>query len=591
MFQEAATDVRRGDYDHAIAAYQRILDADPANRDALNNLGALYLLLGRTGVAIDGLTRLVEKYPGYAAGLCNLADAHRGRGDLKSAIEFYQRAIRSRPDFAKAYRGLAIALLMTDRPLETVQSCARLLTLEPDHPLGLSLLVFAKMRICEWQGISGLIDKIKTLVDKGSGEIEPFVFAILPTTCAEQDKCARQYSRARYGRAASWRADPAGILDPARRLTIGYISFDFRQHATSTLVGGLFENHDRRNFKVNAYSYGPDDGSDLRQRIVRSLDSFVDISNLSYAEAASRIRDDKVDVLIDLMGYTTGGRPQIAALRPAPIQVNYLGYPGTMGANFIDYVIADKIIASSELQRFCAEKIVFLPRCWQANDRQRPDLPETPTRAAEGLPEDAVVFCCFNNPYKLNARMFDIWLDILQAVPTGVLWLLDDGQFAVRNLRRYAAGRGVDPRRVVSAPLRKHAEHLARHRLADIFLDTLPVNALTTASDALWMGLPLITCPGDTPVSRGASSLLHAVGLSELSCGSLEAYKEMAVRLAQDPERRRDLGRQLLESRLSSELFDAGGLVRALEAAYRQMWTLHAGGQPPRSFDVAPATG
>ena len=187
--------------------------------------------------------------------------------------------------------------------------------------------------------------------------------------------------------------------------------------------------------------------------------------------------------------------------------------------------------------------------------------------------------------------MFDIWLDILQAVPTGVLWLLDDGQFAVRNLRRYAAGRCVDPRRVVSAPLRKHAEHLARHRLADIFLDTLPVNALTTASDALWMGLPLITCPGDTPVSRGASSLLHAAGLSELSCGSLEAYKEMAIRLAQDPERRRDLGRQLLESRQSSELFDAEGLVRALEAAYRQMWTLHAGGQPPRSFDVAPATG
>jgi predicted O-linked N-acetylglucosamine transferase (SPINDLY family) len=585
-FQQAATDLQRGNYDDAIAAYQRVLDADPAHRDALNNLGALYLMLGRTGAAIECLTGLVEKHPGHAAGLCNLADAHRGRGDLKSAVNFYQRAIRARADFANAYRGLAIALLMTDRPFETIQSCARLLTLEPDHPIGLSLLVFAKMRICEWQGLSDLIDKIKALVDKGSGEIEPFVFAILPTACAEQDKCARQYSRARYGRAAPWRADPLGALDPTRRLNLGYLSFDFRQHATSTLVGGLFENHDRQNFQVHAYSYGRDDGSDLRQRIVRSVDNFVDISGVSYAEAASRIHQDKIDVLIDLMGYTTGGRPQIAALRPAPIQVNYLGYPGTMGANFIDYVIADKIVASPELQKYCAEKIVFLPRCWQANDRQRPDLKDGPTRAGEGLPEDAVVFCCFNNPYKLNARIFDVWLDILRAVPASVLWLLDSGQLAGRNLRRYAAQRGVDPRRLVSAPYRKHAEHLARHRLADIFLDTLPVNALTTASDALWMGLPLITCPGDTPTSRGASSLLHAVGLPELSCASLEAYKDLAIRLAQNPERRRELSQHLLESRLTSELFDAKGLVGALEAAYRQMWTLHARAEPPRSFDV-----
>jgi predicted O-linked N-acetylglucosamine transferase (SPINDLY family) len=370
-------------------------------------------------------------------------------------------------------------------------------------------------------------------------------------------------------------------------LTIGYLSADFHSHATAMLVAELFEKHDRARFSIIGYSYGPDDGSQMRRRVVSAFDRFVDLREASFSDSAKRIATDGVNILVDLKGYTQDARTEIMALRPAPIQVNYLGYPGTMGADFIDYILVDEFIVPPDQQPFFTEKLVHLPGCYQVNDSQREIAPRTPSRAECGLPEKGFVFCCFNNNYKITPEMFGVWMRLLIGVPGSVLWLLEGNRWSPDNLRREAEARGVAADRLVFAPQFSPAEHLARLRLAELFLDTFPVNAHTTASDSLWAGCPLLTIAGTTFVSRVAGSLLRAVGLPELITTSMAEYEALALRIATNPAQRAELRARLAANRITSPLFDGGRFAATIERAYTTMWQRHAAGKNPSGFRVS----
>jgi predicted O-linked N-acetylglucosamine transferase (SPINDLY family) len=379
-----------------------------------------------------------------------------------------------------------------------------------------------------------------------------------------------------------------GAIRHHDRLRIAYLSSDFCSHALSFLMAELFEIQDRARFEVLGISFGPDDQSDTRARLVRAFDQFHDVRSESDLDVAKLLNDLHVDIAIDLNGHTRGARSGILAHRAAPIQVSYLGYPGTMGADFIDYVIADKTVLPFDRQPFYTEKIVHLPDCYQVNDSKRQIAARTPTRHEAGLPDEGFVFLCINNNYKITRPVFDVWMRLLGAVEGSVLWLLQDNADAKENLRKGAAARGIDPARLVFAGRLEPAEYLARYRLADLFVDTLPYNAHTTASDALWAGLPLLTCRGASFAGRVATSLLHAAGLPELATSDLGEYEALALRLATDATLLRGLRHRLAQNRATCPLFDTDRFRRHIESAYTTMWELQQRGESPRSFSVDP---
>jgi protein O-GlcNAc transferase len=350
----------------------------------------------------------------------------------------------------------------------------------------------------------------------------------------------------------------------------------------------MLEHHDRRRFEVVGYSSGPDDQSAMRTRLAGAFDRFVDIDKTTQREAAQLIHADGIDILVDLDGFTGSSRTAILAYRPAPIQVNYIGYPGTMGAEFIDYIIVDRFLAPPGHQTFFSERLVHLPECYLCTDDRREIAERTPTRAECGLPEAGFVFCCFHTCYKITPAFFAIWLRLLEQVPGSVLWLLDANSWATANLRREAAARNIAPERLVFAPLKLPADHLARQRLADLYLDTLPYNANTTAIEALWAELPLLTCAGKSFASRMAGSALQAIGLEELITTSLDEYEALALRLAREPHLLAQLRARLAQNRQTHPLFDTARFTRNIESAYQQMWEPWKVGRPPTAFSVAP---
>jgi predicted O-linked N-acetylglucosamine transferase (SPINDLY family) len=369
-------------------------------------------------------------------------------------------------------------------------------------------------------------------------------------------------------------------------IRIAYVSHDFHAHATSFLMAELFELHDRADFSVFGVSFARDDGSAVRRRIAAGCDRFVEMGDKGDYEIARWLREQEVDIAVDLKGYTGFSRPGVFALRPAPIQVSYLGHPGTLGASFIDYLIADEFLIPPAASAFYAERIAYLPDSYQVNDRKRSVSQVAPTRLETGLPAEAFVFCCFNNNWKITAPVFDVWMHLLEAVEDSVLWLLADNQYAVENLRREAVARGMAAERLVFAERMPNDAHLARHRLADLFLDTLPCNAHTTASDALWSGVPIVTCAGRSFPARVAGSLLRAVGLRQLITQSLEEYEALALALARDRETLSALRAQLTHERERLPLFDTPRFCRHLEQAYRHMWRNYRDGRPAATFHV-----
>jgi protein O-GlcNAc transferase len=571
LHQRAIAAWQQGETEAAIALLRRAVDADPRSPVASSDLGNMLAQLGRTAEAIAAYRQAIRIAPEYPEAHNNLANAYQMAGQLEEAVAGYQAALRLRPEYAEAHRNLGSALWRLGRTREAVAALTAAASLNPGYIEAIAVLAHQLQQLCDWSMVGDLNSRLIGAVEAGSAAVNPFVFLSLPATPRQQRLCAEQWARARR------LGIPAGAPVPAKRdrITVGYLSADFQEHATAHLIAELFVLHDRTRFLVNGYSYGKDDGSAVRRRLRDSFDAFVDIERLSHSDAAARIRADGVDILVDLKGYTTGARPEILALRPAPIQVSYLGFPGSMGMPAIDYLLVDEFVAPAGQQEHFTEKLVPLPHCYQVNDRRRPIAP-APGRAACGLPESGFVFCCFNTSYKITPAIFDIWMRLLDRVPGSVLWLLETSAAASTNLRREAEARlnGGAARLVFATPL-PNPEHLARFAVADLFLDTLPYNAHTLASDSLWGGCPVLTCAGETFASRVAGSLLHAAGLPELVTSTLPEYEALALRLAGAPGELGAMRVRLTANKLELPLFDTPRFARDLEAAFEWMLLHH----------------
>ena len=587
----------QGNLDEAVACCLRALELKPDLAEAHNNLGAAVREQGRPDDAIACYRRALELKPDLAEAHINLGDAFREQGKLDAAVACFRRALELKPDFAVVHNSLGDAFTEQGKLDAAVACYRRALELKPSYVSALGSLVHGLQHVCCWDDLRVLSERVIEAIDQDSdaglaSPVAPFGFLALPlmTTAEQQRKSARQWVNQRLKVKGEFGYDRAHnrTTAPKTKMIIGYLSADFHSHAVAYLIAELIEKHDRSRFAIHGYSYGRDDGSAMRGRLVRAFDRFVDVRNLSHLQAAQRIAGDEVQILVDLTGYTRNARTRILALRPAPIQVNYLGYPGTMGASFIDYILVDDYIVPSDQQPSFTEKLVHLPGCYQVNDSQREIASCTQSRAECGLPEAGFVFCSFNNNFKITPEMFGVWMKLLKEVPGSVLWLLEGNRFAPANLCREAKRRGVAAERLVFAPHRPLAEHLARHRLADLFLDTFPYNAHTTASDALWAGCPVLTMAGETFASRVAASLLTALDLPELITRSLADYQDAALRLAQNAGLLVALRERLEASRKESQLFNADWFARNLEKAYSTMWEIYASGEAPRAFTVSP---
>jgi predicted O-linked N-acetylglucosamine transferase (SPINDLY family) len=442
------------------------------------------------------------------------------------------------------------------------------------------------MRLCDWALCEKLSSEVRRQVTGHQSIISPFVLLGYDDDSALHLSCAQNYVADRFG------ASPQPIEpDAVRRnekIRVAYLSSDFGRHAVAYLTAELFERHDRSRFEVIGLSFSPDDGSDLRSRLTAAFDRFIDAKELDDQDVAQLINNLQIDIAVDLSGHTRDARLGILASHPAPIQVSYLGFPATTGARFIDYVIADPIVLPFDQQPYYTEHIVHLPDCFQVNDSTRKLPEQTRSRREAGLPEHGFVFCCFNNTYKIRASVFDIWMRIMRSIEGAVLWLNADHLAVEHNLRREARARGVDPARLIFAPRVDLDQHLARQRLADLFLDTLPVNAGATASAALWAGLPVLTCRGQTFFGRMGASLMTAIGLPELVTGNLEEYEALALKLARDPFLHRSIRGRLEANRSTHPLFDTDRFARHIEAAYTRMWEYCQRGESPRSFSIEP---
>jgi len=548
--------------DEALAAYNAALAVEPNHASALSNRGIVLYLQGRAEDALASYDAALCLVPSHADTLSNRGPALCDLGRHAEALASYEAAIHVAPDHAQAHYNSGTAFYELGRIDEARTCFEAALRLKPDYVEVASQLIHCLQSLCAWDGLESRHRELLRRLPASDEKIPQFPLLSYGLGAAQLFDAARKYAKHLGGSAAP---PPHGNA----KIRIGYLSSDFRIHPTSFLMAELIERHDRRDFEIVGYSYGPDDGSPIRQRLIDGFDRFVDIRATTYAEAAGIIRRDRIDILVDLNGYTRSARPQILAHRPAPVQVNFLGYPGTMGADFIDYIIADAVCIPPGDEAFFSEKIIRLPDCYQPNDRQREIAAATPSRDAAGLPDHGFVFCCFNNSFKITPPMFALWMRLLAQVPGSVLWLIDG--LGTENLRREAVKAGIAPERLVFAPKAPLPEHLARHRLADLFLDTLPYNAHTTASDALWAGLPVLTCRGETFAGRVAASLLTAVGLPELIASSREEYEAMALALAADTSRMAELKRKLAGNRDTAPLFDTDRYARNLEDAYRQI--------------------
>lgn len=563
-----------------------------AGRLAAEDLGVAGLAAyeaGRDGEALALFQAAAAENPSVPAfhanaGLILLSDPMR----RAAAVESLNRALALDPNHVGALLNLGAICLDGKRFPEALSFFRRVLSKAPENVTARLGAINASRQICQWGAVEEEEAAIAHLLERTGTPISPFILLSSHVSPADHLHAARLFTRSLRFSPAD-RLPPPPPADPSRPIRIGYLSSDLYHHATAFLAVELFERHDRSAFTLHAYSHGPDDGSAMRRRVVAAFDHFVEVGHLSAVEAARRIRADGIDILVDLKGYTLGCRTEILALRPAPVQVSFLGYPGTMGADFMDYIIGDRVVTPLALAGDYDEKIVQLPGAYQPNDSRRAIAETVPSRAACGLPEDGFVFCCFNNTYKITPALFRLWMRLLAQVPGSVLWLFEANPAARDNLAYEAASAGIDPDRLIFAPRMDLADHLARHAHADLFLDTLPYNAHTTASDALWCGVPVLTCMGESFAARVAASLLSAVGLPELITTSLADYEALALALARDPARLAALKAHLKANRGSAPLFDAGAFTRGLEAAFTRMHALRQAGKAPEAIIVSGA--
>lgn len=571
----------------AADAARRAADLDRDDATALRILCQSLLAINRRAEAIEAIDRLDRLDAAGPALLTRRAEALCDAGRDCDAVDAAMRALALEPHHVAAHDALAQAFDQMGRPLEAVECLRTAMLLAPGDPdARLGALIHRSQKAARWQDLDRDVATLRRLVlDQRRPASDPFSWMNVTDRAAEQLQLNRQYVQANFGAIA-----PLPPIDPRSRagrdrIHVGYLSNDFYQHATSLLLAEVLERHDRSRLHITLYSHSPSDDSALRRRIVAGADAFVEIGQISNAEAADRIRADGIDILVDLKGHTCGARTGILARRPAPIQVNWLGFPGSMGATFIDYLIGDPVVTPPQAAGFYDEHLALMPDCYQPNDRQRPIGPR-PTRAECGLPEDGLVLACFNNSYKITPELFDAWCRLLHARPRAVLWLLEWNAASRESLLAQAGARGIDAARLVFGPFVDSRRNLGRLQLADLALDTYPVNGHTTTADALWAGVPVVTRRGEAFASRVAASLLAATGLQELAGDDLAAYERIALSLTAEPDRLDGLRARLRAARDAAALFDSERFATELGALYARMHERWQAGLPAARLPV-----
>jgi protein O-GlcNAc transferase len=576
-----------GRHEEAVAPYRRALALKPDHIPVLNNYGNLLIELRRTDEALACFDRALSLAPNDPELLFNRGNVLTTLERAEEALASFDRALAVAPDRADTLNNRANVLLSLNRHEEAIRDYERALALDPRHPHVFDTLAILVLDACNWSKAARLAEIAEpAIADKRHtiGIAYPLFYFGNPSYLLT---CARDYLQRNLPPVI--KPLPPRSAAKSDKLRVAYVSADFRGHAVATSIVELLERHDHSHFEFVGLSIGRDDGSPTRARIAKSFDRFDDVSSRTDRGIAELIRELDINIAVDLNGLTRGNRAGIFALRPAPVQVAYLGYASTTGSDFIDYFFADPTVLPFSEQRHFSEKIIHLPDCYHPSDTTRQIAPAVPTRAELGLPENGFVFCCFNRSFKVSASIFQTWARILRRVPASVLWLPKMQEVAMENLRREFTERGLDPARLVFAPrLERIEDHLARQRRADLFLDTLPYGAHSTALDALWAGLPMLTCVGPAYASRVGSSLLKAAGLPELITTSLEDYEALAVKLAAEPALLGSIRQKLHANRSTCPLFDTDRLRRHIEAAYKTIWDIHQRGEAPRQVSIEP---
>jgi predicted O-linked N-acetylglucosamine transferase (SPINDLY family) len=577
-FEKAMCLLALNRYDAVQAQVEQALAIDPNLVPALVWLGHLFSEFERTDEAFGAYERALAVDP-------QSADAWHGRAKLlrrqrryPEALAAFNKALSINPGLTEVWLDRGRMFLEGKQYDAAAASFAAAVQLDPDALFAKGSLQHVKMVMCDWRDFDAAVQDIERGISAGKPVAHPVTWLALSDSGRSHQMCAENYNRRFFPATGETRP---GMNQGSDKLRIGYVSAEFRDHATTHLLVGVLENHDRSRFEIHAFDNGADDGSEYRARVLKAVDGVVDVSRLGAEPVVEQIRAKGIDILVDLSGYFGLGRTDVFARRAAPLQVNYLGFPGTLGADYIDYIVADRYVIPETDRSLYDEKVVYLPGCYQPNDAQKAISGRAVTRADANLPEGAVVFCSFNKIHKILPFWFDAWMRILRAVEGSVLWLFADNAAAQANLRREAAARNVDPGRLIFAQHVAPAEHLARHRLADLFLDTLPYNAHTTASDALWAGLPLLTQSGSSFPARVAGSLLKTIGLPQLVVETSEQYERLAIELGRDRERLAAIRADLAEKRLTSPLFDTAAYTRGLERAFEMMAERQRAGLAP----------
>jgi predicted O-linked N-acetylglucosamine transferase (SPINDLY family) len=573
-----------GRVNEALESYARAIAIHPRFADAYYNQGIALHELRRWEEAARSYRGAIQIREGFAQAYNNLGTVLRDLGQTDGALDCFAKALTINPALGEAHLNLGQTLATLKRLEESLASYEQALRLMPDQPWLYGARLFAKMQLCDWAGMPALIEGMFLKVSARQPCVQPLI-ALALTDEPQLNRHIAEITANSYQRGVA----PLPAIPRRRRreiIRLGYFSADLHSHAVAHLTAGLFEHHDRRQFEVVAFSFGPNRNDPMRERLLQAFDRFIDVSQRTDREVAQISRDLEIDIALDLSGYTRDARPGIFVRRAAPIQVNYMGIPGTMGADCRDYFIADPVVIPETSRIHYTEKIVYLPHNYLVNDRKRAPVAEAPSRAQLKLPAEAFVFCSFNSPYKIMPATFGAWMRILKRTPASVLWLYSDNPRTTANLRKEAAKRGVEGERLLIATPLPQAQHLARQPAADLMLDTFPCGAHTTASDALWAGLPVLTRQGESFQSRVAASLLQAADLAELVTTDEDQYEALAVALATDPARLGALTERLRANRLTVPLFNTEQYTRQLEEAYRQMYDRYHAGLMPEDIRI-----
>jgi predicted O-linked N-acetylglucosamine transferase (SPINDLY family) len=564
-----------GRFEEALASYDNAISINPLFVDAYYNKGNTLQELGRFDEAIASYDNAIRLKPNYAESYINCGNALHQLRYLEDAIIRYNVAIKLNPNNADAFYNRGNSLQELQRFDEALESYDKFGEIKKDHDFVLDSMQYLRMSMANWTNWDHQKKALLQKIDSSKNFSNPFLILALVDSLLIHRNCSTLHYKEKYTQGSIHKTFKKN------KIRVGYFSADFYNHATAYLMAELFELHDKNQFEIYAFSFGFSVEDKMQNRLKGNFDKFLDVSEKSDISIAKLSRELEIDIAIDLKGSTAFSRTGIFACRAAPVQVNYLGYPGTMAVDFIDYIIADKTLIPAESKKYYAEKIIYLPDSYQVNDRKKIISDKQFSRAELELPENSFVFCCFNNNFKIQPSTFDGWMRILKAVQGSVLWLLQDNEFASKNLKKEAQERGVEASRLVFAKRHPLEEHLARHRQADLFIDTFPYNAHTTASDALWAGLPVLTLMGESFASRVAASLLTAIDLPELITSTQEHYEALAIELATNPAKLKAIKTKLEANRLTTPLFDTPRFTKHLEEAYAKMYERYHADLPP----------